>query len=156
MSGFPVFGIDGKQEGDLMDGTAKSGVSLSSLPSGSFQAQRGTVLRDCNAIAERDAKDLDRAWMAAKPELAKAIKQQERAVVTAQEWRQRVEVDTATVLRLQALAQRNSVTYEDAEAGTRQERLKAAEARLAESREELGAALEELATAQERVTRANL
>jgi hypothetical protein len=148
---FPVFGVDGL-EGDLIGGGEPSAdglISLSSLPHDVVLTQPGVRVRNRCAEAERDAAESDRILALLKPKLAQALAIEKRRQAEVRLWTATVYSCEAEVSRLRNLVSRaaQSMEHADSQSGTRQERLRAAEARLAESRAELEAAQEELATA---------
>jgi hypothetical protein len=161
---FPVFGEDGRLEGDLMDGDVGSGtvsadaptavVSLASLPDSAFVAPAPTMLFH-DRVAEQQAREQEwhRLQMQLHPELTKAHDLLLHRQSEVRRWVASVGQKEAEVSRLTTLAARAtmSLSYEDGELGSRRERLASAQASLREAVEELLAAREEMQAAEQKV-----
>jgi hypothetical protein len=119
------------------------------LPHDVVLTQPGVRVRDRCAEAEAAERDSDRILAILKPKLAQALAIEKRRQAEVRLWTATVYSCEAEVSRLRTLVSRaaQSMEHMDSQSGTRQERLRAAEARLSEAREELEAATEELATA---------
>jgi hypothetical protein len=147
---FPVFGSDGKLEGDLAR-------TANETPSGTILPQQGRVLQpsmeysDPMRLAEQREAETHRLLMQLMPERTKASDALERANLAVRQWMQVVSELQTAVSRARNLAQRASMSmdYEDQAAGTRPERFAALQAQLNEATEELGAAVEEQTAARE-------
>jgi hypothetical protein len=143
---FPVFGAGGL-EGDLTKGQTSTSTPLPH----ETKLQPTMEYRD----PARDAEALDRQFHAQMkqyhPELATAQDERRQAQTAVQQWTEVCCQQEAAVARLRNMVLRASVEYEDPEPGSRGERLRAAEAQLAESHLELQAAAEELEVAQQKV-----
>jgi len=143
---FPVFGAGGRLEGDL----TKEQTPTRSIPH-ETKLQPTMEYRD----PAKDTEALDRQFhaqmMRYHPELATAQDERRQAQTTVQQWTEVCYQQEAVVVRLRNMVLRASVEYEDPEPGGRGERLRAAEAQLAESHLELQAAAEELEVAQQKV-----
>jgi hypothetical protein len=147
---FPVFGSGGRLEGDLTKEQAQTSPTLPHETK--LQPLRPTMeYRD----PARDAEALDRQFhaqmMQNHPELATAQDERRQAQTTVQQWTEACYQQEAAVVRLRNMVLRGSVEYEDPEPGSRGDRLRAAEAQLAESHLELQAAAEELELAEQKV-----
>jgi hypothetical protein len=161
---FPVFGAGGL-EGDLLDASVDSSavsadlpVSLASLPETAFRSPQPTaIFRDRAGEAAAAPRQLHRIEMILHPQLTAARDLVERRELEVQQWANVCSVNGTEVRRLEILVQRSGVSmmYEDAEPGSRKDRLKAAQERYAESREELVAAREELERAKTRLSTLN-
>jgi hypothetical protein len=159
---FPVFGAGGL-EGDLLDASVDSSavsadlpVSLASLPETAFRSPTA-IFRDRAGEAAAAQRQLHRIEMILHPQLTAARDLVERRELEVQQWANVCSVNGTEVRRLEILVQRSGVSmmYEDAEPGSRKDRLKAAQERYAESREELVAAREELERAKTRLSTLN-
>jgi hypothetical protein len=144
---FPVFGTGGRLEGDLTTEQTPTGPTL----------PNAATLRPSMEYRDlaRDAEALDRQFhaqmMQHHPELAAAQDERRMAQTAVQQWTEVYCQQEAAVARLRNMVLRGSVEYEDPEPGSRGNRLRAAEAQLAELHLELQAAAEELEAAQQKV-----